>query len=952
MVDYGIFTGAIQLATIINDIARAAQSNKVSCMAMNHRIQIANEIIKAAFEQFKSNPKSFVISESAFKMYFQLLERMRDFVFEISKRKTFSKLFYALRFRDEFDALLRDFDSCVLDLNLGIALRTQAQLETDRNALEEDMVELKVFRKELQNGLDTLGGQLVGIRQMIATNRPMDDILAMVEIDYRQVVSITPSETRKGRTFPVHKRSWLAQEVAEKPLGFFGSQDMLDMLKKEVAILKKLDRCNYITKFMGVTNRNNQISIIMEWLPNGDLASTLAKDEMDWEQKLFIAADIARGLHFLHEVGIIHKTLRAKNILLTRFNQAKITNFRQSRLESAQTRPMSDPFSFVRWLAPEKMTPPEVRYGPECDIYSFGMLLFEIASNKIPFHSFKDRELPEKIVREDLYETVPKGTPPEFGNIMTACWSHDPRLRPTVSQVLLVLRETCEKHTSGDILPLPTSMKDPPPLFAVSPPATKNQGMFSPSMTPVAGLLTPEAYKNPYVNKRYVEESIEDHRKQQVQKQQVHHQQQQQQQQQQHHHSRQNSQGQSFQQPSTQQQAHLALPLQPRPQNQQLQTPQQPTHSPRLQQMTVRPQSQQQQQMGQPESSSHPDYQPSASKQEYMDPVPASNNNLPRTPRPQQSLPTHVQQTQHFNQHTQNGVVFPNDAQMMSPTQSSASSGSPLNSPRALDSPPINRNTRPLTISPKKQSLEADMHRLSVNSDSGSSTFHNSNSDQHSNNSTVQRQQSSQSSQNAHSVHSVHSINSNGSPRSQQQLLPARETTRPRSTGFSPAPVANTMSQALLFHEARERSDAWKIFKVHSDQGHPEGMYWTGYYLFHGEGGQPKDRRTAFELFRAVTLMELSPELRLLSSNAHFYAAVCYLEGQGVERNNTTGFGHMEIAADTGNAFAQFLVGDAYHRGSAVVQVNVQKRDHYWQMAARQKEQRAIDRCKQFGIPF
>lgn|SRR5689334_9781834 len=92
MVDYGIFTGAIQLAMIINEIARAAQSNKVSCMAMNHRIQIANEIIKAAFEQFKSNPKAFVISETAFKHYFQLLERMRDFVFEISKRKTFSKV--------------------------------------------------------------------------------------------------------------------------------------------------------------------------------------------------------------------------------------------------------------------------------------------------------------------------------------------------------------------------------------------------------------------------------------------------------------------------------------------------------------------------------------------------------------------------------------------------------------------------------------------------------------------------------------------------------------------------------------------------------------------------------------------------------------------------------------------------------------------------------------------
>jgi serine/threonine protein kinase len=162
-------------------------------------------------------------------------------------------------------------------LNLGIALRTQAQLETDRNALEEDMVELRAFRKELQSGVECLGGQLMGIRQMISQNRPMDDILAMVEIDFRQILEITPGETRKGRTFPVHKRSWLAQEVAEKPLGFFGSKDMLDMLKSEVAILKKLDRCNYITKFMGVTNKNNHISIIMEWCPGGDLATRLTQ---------------------------------------------------------------------------------------------------------------------------------------------------------------------------------------------------------------------------------------------------------------------------------------------------------------------------------------------------------------------------------------------------------------------------------------------------------------------------------------------------------------------------------------------------------------------------------------------------------------------------------------------------------------------------------------------------
>ena len=179
------------------------------------------------------------------------------------------------------------------------------------------------------------------------------------------------------------------------------------------------------------------------------------------------------------------------------------------------------------------------------------------------------------------------------------------------------------------------------------------------------------------------------------------------------------------------------------------------------------------------------------------------------------------------------------------------------------------------------------------------------------------------------------------------------------------------MSRALRFHENQERDKAWVIFKMFNDQGNVEGMYWTAYYLFHGEGGQVQDKRRAFGIFLAVTRMELlmqSPttafeamtqhqqmqqlHFQRLASNAHFYTAVCYLEGQGVERNHLSGFGHMEVAADSGNAFAQFLVGDAYHKGSAVIQANMMRRNHYWQLAARQREQRAIDQCRKFGIPI
>ncbi|KAF9559915.1 hypothetical protein BGW38_009072, partial [Lunasporangiospora selenospora] len=58
------------------------------------------------------------------------------------------------------------------------------------------------------------------------------------------------------------------------------------------------------------------------------------------------------------------------------------------------------------------------------------------------------------------------------------------------------------------------------------------------------------------------------------------------------------------------------------------------------------------------------------------------------------------------------------------------------------------------------------------------------------------------------------------------------------------------------------------------------------------------------------------------------------------------------FAADKGNSFAQYLVGDAYNKGSAVVQINHQKRNHYWQMAAQQRETRAVEQCRRYRIPI
>jgi TPR repeat protein len=198
--------------------------------------------------------------------------------------------------------------------------------------------------------------------------------------------------------------------------------------------------------------------------------------------------------------------------------------------------------------------------------------------------------------------------------------------------------------------------------------------------------------------------------------------------------------------------------------------------------------------------------------------------------------------------------------------------------------------------------------------------------------------------------------NSSSNPSSNGNSFTQSPTTMsPRSAFAAATSITATLAHALQLHEAGRRDEAWGVFKSLSAQRDPQGMYWTGYYYFHGYGGQPQDRRAAFDLLLAVTQMNLphaTQENRLLAANAHFYTAVCYLEGQGVQRDYTAGFTNLEKAADFGNAFAQFLVGDAYNRGSALVNADPERRNHYWRLAARQNEQRAVEQCVQLGIIF
>ncbi|KAG9300640.1 hypothetical protein G9A89_023438 [Geosiphon pyriformis] len=112
---------------------------------------------------------------------------------------------------------------------------------------------------------------------------------------------------------------------------------------------------------------------------------------IDWPRRIEIATDIVRGLTFLHEVSILHHDIRSQNILINRYHAAKIANFTLSRNYTDITSAMAPTLETVRYLAPEKLSDHRKNpYTTKCEIFSFGILLWEIAEEQIPYNEKTD----------------------------------------------------------------------------------------------------------------------------------------------------------------------------------------------------------------------------------------------------------------------------------------------------------------------------------------------------------------------------------------------------------------------------------------------------------------------------------------------------------------------------------------------------------------------------------
>ncbi|XP_059432732.1 G-type lectin S-receptor-like serine/threonine-protein kinase LECRK1 [Corylus avellana] len=216
-----------------------------------------------------------------------------------------------------------------------------------------------------------------------------------------------------------------------------------------------------LVRLLGYCAEGSKRLLVYEYMSNGSLADLLFRADRrpDWDERVRIARDVARGILYLHEeceAPIIHCDIKPQNILMDDFWTAKISDFGLAKfLMPDQTRTFTGIRGTRGYLAPEwyKNTPISVR----ADVYSYGMVLLEIlccrknielnVSNNEEvvlstwiYKCFVGREL-DKIVHG---EEVDKTALENMVKLGLWCIQDEPALRPSMKSVLLMLEGITE----------------------------------------------------------------------------------------------------------------------------------------------------------------------------------------------------------------------------------------------------------------------------------------------------------------------------------------------------------------------------------------------------------------------------------------------------------------------------------------------------------------------------
>jgi serine/threonine protein kinase len=272
----------------------------------------------------------------------------------------------------------------------------------------------------------------------------------------------TSSNLDYGGSSNVFKTNYRGTEVAIKELLITKNscRHTLKLFKREISSLQLILHPNLVL-FMGAIAEPNKLCIVTEYCSGGTLYNFLQnkQNKISWKFRIRILYEIAITMNFLHlnKPQILHRDLKTSNILLTEEingtnNECsiKINDFGLSKIIKSidMSKSNSDCLGTVQWMAPEVIK--QNKYSTKCDVYSFGIIMWEIATRKKLYENMNQSQIIYKVCfekgRPEMQEWDKFNAPKDYRELMEKCWDDDENKRPDFKEIIDDIKKIREKY--------------------------------------------------------------------------------------------------------------------------------------------------------------------------------------------------------------------------------------------------------------------------------------------------------------------------------------------------------------------------------------------------------------------------------------------------------------------------------------------------------------------------
>uniref|UniRef100_A0A7S2VYH5 Protein kinase domain-containing protein n=1 Tax=Eucampia antarctica TaxID=49252 RepID=A0A7S2VYH5_9STRA len=179
-----------------------------------------------------------------------------------------------------------------------------------------------------------------------------------------------------------------------------------------------------------------------------------SKKKNHWMDRVMVACDIAGALGFIHSMNVIYRDLKPDNIGFDVRGDVKLFDFGLAKELTALNKLEGDVYKLsgntgsLRYMAPEVAT--KQPYNNKVDVYSFGILLWQMLSLETPYEdhtAFKHNKL---VVKNGVRPRLPSSWSSQISNLLKRCWHVEICERPEFSEIVEIMRDyICSKYRNN-----------------------------------------------------------------------------------------------------------------------------------------------------------------------------------------------------------------------------------------------------------------------------------------------------------------------------------------------------------------------------------------------------------------------------------------------------------------------------------------------------------------------